>query len=354
MTKKTVLWWGRSDINYSRNRIVRQLFIELGWKVLDFKPKMSALADIEAIFSNSLSEIDLVWVPCFRQRDLAAAKRWSKRRKIPLVFDPLISAYDKQVYERNKFSKTSKKGKRLLKWEQSLFQKADYLIADTEQHALFFNQVLGADIDKLSVIPVGAEEELFSPHKKKSPGGAFQVLFYGSYIGLQGPEVIAKAIKLYQGPAVDWNFVGSGPLRAEVELSLSDMDNVHFTDWVPYEALPDKISQADLCLGVFGATEKTRRVIANKVYQALACGRPVLSCESEAYPAELRESLHSGMFFVPANDPHALAVKLAELASNPLSLVEKGQEASKSYQKYFSNKIVKEKLEFVLRQIGLH
>ena len=45
---KTVLWWGRFDPDYSRNRILRQAYAALGWKIADFQPLLSPLGDIEA------------------------------------------------------------------------------------------------------------------------------------------------------------------------------------------------------------------------------------------------------------------------------------------------------------------
>ena len=71
MTKQ-VLWWGHYDADYSRNRILRAIFNRLDWQVYDFQPKISPLADWEAAVTR-LPSADLIWVPCFRQRDLAAA-----------------------------------------------------------------------------------------------------------------------------------------------------------------------------------------------------------------------------------------------------------------------------------------
>jgi len=347
---KKVLWWGRSDVDYSRNRIVRKLFVSLGWELIDFSPRISTLGDIEACLKK-LPVVDLVWLPCFRQRDVRAARRWANKKNIPLIFDPLISTYDKQVWERKKFSEESRQANKLLKWEQSLLQSVDYVVADTELHAQFYADVMGVNVNKLAVLPVGAEESLFIPQY----GGLntpLHILFYGSYIGLQGPDVIAKAIQIYNGPEVEWHFIGNGPLRKQIQESLTDRANVYFTDWIPYTDLPDRIAQADICLGIFGFTDKTRRVIPNKVYQALSCARPVVTCSSEAYPESLRKNVNSGLFFVPAGDANALAKMMVKLAEQADLVLSSRANAEQSYQQYFSIKILKERFAAILHNIA--
>lgn len=351
-TSKKVLLWGRFDADYSRNRIVRQLFLSLGWEVIDFKPEISALGDIAA-YIRRLPQVELVWVPCFRQRDIAAAHRWAKRTNTPLIFDPLISAYDKQVWERKKFSEQSQRAKKLLKWEQRLFQSADYVVADTEQHADFYVKTMVVSPEKVFVLPVGAEEALFIPQDKGLLNKPLRILFYGSFIALQGPEIIAQAIQLYQGPEVEWHFIGDGPLRKKVQERLRGLDGVHFTDWLPYSDLPNWIAQADICLGVFGSTEKTQRVIPNKVYQALSCARPVITSASEAYPLLLRQNTDSGLFFVPANDANALAEMVAKLAERPELILQAQKNVNQSYQQFFSNKVLKKHLEYLLQEVGV-
>ena len=73
--KPRVLWWGRFGNygpDYPRNRTLIDCFERLGWEVMTFQPKLSALADLEATL-RGLKDISLVWVPCFRQRDVVAA-----------------------------------------------------------------------------------------------------------------------------------------------------------------------------------------------------------------------------------------------------------------------------------------
>ncbi|MDO8596248.1 MAG: glycosyltransferase, partial [Sulfuricaulis sp.] len=195
MSDRTVLWWGRFDPDYSRNRILRQAYGALGWNVIDFHPLFSRSADIEALLRR-LPAPHLIHVPCFRQRDIAAAHRHARRHGLRLLIDPLISAYDKQVFERAKFPEHSTRGGRLLREERQLFQYADVVLADTSEHARFFIETLGVVREKVNIVYVGAEEALFAPAANAHPpGNPVEILFYGSFIPLQGPQVIIEAAR---------------------------------------------------------------------------------------------------------------------------------------------------------------
>lgn len=337
----TVLWWGRFDPDYSRNRILRAALRAQGWRVVDFRPTLSALADVEAHLRR-LPRPDLVWVPCFRQRDLAAARRWSQARGLPLLFDPLISAFDKQVHERGKFPPSSLQARRLLAWERGLFHAADLVLADTPVHAAYYQAMFDLNPDRLKVVYVGAEESLFRPLAMPShaAGGELEVLFHGSFIALQGPQTIIEAARCYEGPPVRWTLLGAGPLRKPCEDLARGQAHVFFEDWLPYADLPRRIHQADIVLGVFGTSDKAARVIPNKVFQALACGRPVITRHAEAYPPALRGVTDSGLVWVAPGSPRALAQAVTRLASDPGDLSRLGELAYATYCEYFSKEVI--------------
>lgn len=342
----TVLWWGRFDPDYARNRILRKLLAELGWRVTDFHPRFSPLGDWEARL-RGLPRPDLVWAPCFRQRDLAAAHRWARCQGVPLLFDPLISAYDKQVDERGKLAADSSGARRLLDWERHLFRLPDCVLADTLAHRDYFVEVLGVPQDKIMVVFVGAESALFTqgPRISKPAGEPLEILFFGSFIPLQGPQTVVEAARIYHGPPAKWTLIGRGPMLQQCKRLAAGLDNVGFEDWVPYEYLPERIRKADILLGVFGTTPKAARVIPNKVYQALACGRAVITQPSPAYPGEMRQMADGGLIWSAAGDAASLAARVAALASDQADLDRRAEAAAQTSARYFSEQVVRRQLQ---------
>lgn len=344
---RSMLWWGRFDPDYSRNRIVRQLLQEQGWQLRDFYPANSSFGDLQATVQR-VERPDVVWVPCFRQRDMAAAARWARRYRVPLVFDPLISAYDKQVEERKKFDEGGRQAKQLLGWEQDLFARADRVVADTQAHADYFHEVLAVPRERISVVMVGAETNLFRPCPERPPNDPIEVLFYGSFIPLQGPEIIVEAARLCKADNINWTLLGDGPLRPRCEELARGSPNVHFEDWLPYERLPERICQADILLGIFGSTPKAGRVIPNKVFQGLSCGKPMVTRYAASYPKELLDEVDSGITWVPPDDPQKLKDRVVSLAEKPGMLREKANCSRQAHASWFSRELQQAQLQSLL------
>ncbi|PID76588.1 MAG: hypothetical protein CSB24_05850 [Deltaproteobacteria bacterium] len=348
LSGKTILWWGRFSKDYSRNRILRFLLAECGYEIRDFMPKSSFFGYSQSLFSK-IGRADAVWVPCFRHRDFKAAARFARKRNIPVIFDPLISAWDKAVFERKKFGVQSRQAGRLLRREQGLFSRADLVLADTLPHAEFYMDKLASSPNRTCVVPIGAEEQFFYPRplpQNKKP----EVLFYGSFINLQGSEIAVQAATLL--PQIKFTLLGDGPLKEHC-ISLADgLGNVHFEDWTAYEKLPGRIADATLLLGIFGNSPKAGRVIANKVYQGLACGRAVITRKSEAFPADILQGTPKGLHLIPPADPKALAARIDKIISQD-QLEAEGRAAARIYQQYFSYSVIRKKLIDSLQTINL-
>jgi glycosyltransferase involved in cell wall biosynthesis len=161
--------------------------------------------------------------------------------------------------------------------------------------------------ERVAVAFVGADEPLFRPGWH--PPEPFHVLFVGKLIPLHGLEKILAAAALV--PEVPFVIAGEGQLSP---LLRDRPANVEHVPWIAYDGLPEAYRRAGCALGIFGTGEKAARVIPNKVFQALACARPVVTADTPA----ARELLTDGSdaILVPPGDPEALAGAVRRLAAD--------------------------------------
>jgi glycosyltransferase involved in cell wall biosynthesis len=235
--------------------------------------------------------------------DLPAARRAAQGR--PVVFNPLVSLADTLVGDRGRFRAGSLAARALERIDRHAFRSPDLVVADTEAHARFLEQLTGRD--DVAVCLVGAEDRLFRP--EWAPQAPFTALFVGKLIPLQGVETILAAARA--APDIPFRIVGSGQLERLLE---GRPANVEHVPWIEYERLPDAIRAAGCALGIFGTTPKAQRVIPNKAFQALACGTPLITADTPA----ARELLVDGesALLVPPGDAPALAAAVSRLAAD--------------------------------------
>lgn len=345
--KKTILWWGRSDPNYSRNRIIRKQLKNLNYEILDFYPLVSRFGYIEALLKK-IKRTDFVWVPCFRQRDILSASKWCLNKNIKLVIDPLISSWDKQTYEKEKLL-NQKQSDALKKKESFLFNKADFVLADTNLHANLFQKELRVHKNKIFTVYVGAEDSIFNNlQSKNNTKKKFEILFYGSFLPLHGSEIIIKAAKYFKkSNNLRWTMLGAGPDLYKCKVLAKDCPNIFFEEKIEYTKLASRIKKADLLLGIFGNSNKAGNVIPNKVFQSLASGKTVITRKSNAYPKKLL-NLNNGVIFIEPNSPKALYKAVLKITEDRNFLRKSNAQAKFIYDTYFSEKIIREQLKKIL------
>jgi glycosyltransferase involved in cell wall biosynthesis len=238
--------------------------------------------------------------------DLPAARRAA--RGAPVVFNPLVSLVDTLVGDRARFRPGSLPARALTAIDRRALRSADLVVADTQANADYFAALAGLPAHHVTVCLVGAEERVFTPGW--APEEPFTALFIGKLIPLHGVATILEAARI--APELRLRVVGSGQLDGLLE---ARPPNVEWTRWIEYEQLPGALHRAGCALGIFGASDKARRVIPNKAFQALACGVPLVTADTPA----ARELLADGesALLVPPGDPAALADALRRLAGEP-------------------------------------
>jgi glycosyltransferase involved in cell wall biosynthesis len=303
---------------------------------------MGALARLCAAETRLLrppkEEFDVVVVGYPGHLDLPAARLAARGR--PLVFNPLLSLADTFVHDRRRFSPGSPPA-RLLRWlDRRALRAADLVVADTQANADFLAELSGRSRSDFAVCLVGAEEGVFGP--PWSPSRRF--LFVGKLIPLHGLETILAAARL--APELEVTVAGSGQLD---HLLRERPANVEWTPWIPYHRLGEAYRGALCALGIFGTSDKAARVIPNKVFQALACGAPVLTADTPA----ARELLVRGesALLVPAGDARALAAAMRRAAADRNLLDRIAEGGLLAYRKHASEDVLGRRWRGILEGI---
>jgi len=113
----------------------------------------------------------------------------------------------------------------------------------------------------------------------------FIIGFHGKFIPLQGVQYIIKAAHLLaDNEDIFFSIIGNGQTFKEATALAKKLNlkNIHFHGKLALEELPSHLRQFDVCLGIFGNTPKTQRVIPNKVYESIAMARPIISAKTPA------------------------------------------------------------------------
>jgi len=237
-------------------------------------------------------------------------------RGIPVAWDVFISLYDTIVEDRKMVRPNSVTARLLHSLEQRALRRVDLAFMDTQAHARRIERLFDLPPRSCGAVWVGNETEHFAARVTQSPRAGdspMKVLFYGQFIPLHGISTIIGAARILKDAPIEWTLIGRGQEAAKIRAMLESdpLPKVRWVEWVDYDKLRDWIAEADLCLGIFGASEKAASVIPNKVFQIVAAGRPLVTRDSPA----IRELLlpNAGCaYLVPSADPGALADAVQE------------------------------------------
>ncbi len=366
----TVLYFGTYDPDYSRNRVLINGLKQNGVKVIecrDNSPGFRKFINLYRKHRQLKDRYDIMIVGFLGQQIVPFAKLISRK---PIIFDAFLSLYDSNVFDR----KTVRKGSLrsfyywILDWLS--MRLADVVLFDTDQHIKYASGEFGINRNKFRRIWIGASDNVFYPHTitgesevpkgnhsfdvgvypmPKSNSEKFLVVFHGSFIPLQGIEYILKAAKICEKDGINFLIIGDGQekkkmIRLSNELGLK---NVEFVGFMSQEWIREKIAQADVCLGIFGDTKKTQRVIPNKVYECLAMKKPVITADTPAIRELFNEE---DMMLVKTANPDSLADAILRLKKNSELMNKLAFDGYNKFKDNASPRVLGEKLKNIVNE----
>jgi glycosyltransferase involved in cell wall biosynthesis len=309
----SVGYFGHFDPAYARNRVLIKALRRAGATVVPISDRHRFLSRTPRLARSATSTaLDVIIVGFPGHSDVGAAKLVALAKSVPVIFNTLTSLWETGV-DRRDLALFSARGVRyrLTDWLSCTLASSVWL--DTQTHIDWYANEFRIPAGKFRRVWVGADDEVMMPNGDKR-SEKFTVFFYGTFIPLQGIEHIVEAAAIVGSKTQEIQFVlcGDGQTHDEMRRLANRLGvrNLEFLPRRPPAELSRLIAGSDVCLGIFGGGEKTQRVIPNKVFDALACGRPVITADTPAAREALVHGEHA--WLCPTANPEALAAAILE------------------------------------------
>jgi len=264
----------------------------------------------------------------------------------PIVYFPAFSIYDTLVNDRKLIKKGSIKAK-FIHWVDKFACKiSDEVIVESKAEIDYFANEFNLSKRKFRQLFLSSDESIFVPLEQKEKEQIFQVFFFGSFIPLHGIKTIVEAAKsLQEYKEILFILAGDGQTKPEVEkfVTKNNLDNVKFLGLVPKDILLEKIRSSDVCLGIFGDTEKAKKVLTNKAYQILASKKPLITMESPT-AIDARLKTKKNCVLVPPDSSKNLAEAILFLKDNPEEIQNIANQGYQTYLELMSMEIIGKRL----------
>jgi glycosyltransferase involved in cell wall biosynthesis len=351
-----VCYFGPYDPEYPRNRVIIKGLRENGVDVVECNSQsVNRISNyLKLLRRHQTLKYDVIILGArgiyYGQPLVPFIKRLTNK---PVVFDAILTLYERSILDRKTHNANSFKANLLYLLDYNALHGASLVLSDTKAHSRYYSRFYAVDSKNFTRVLVGSDDEVFYPRDVKREDGCFHVVFWGGFIPLQGVKYIIKAAKLLENHKdIQFELRGFGQTYKEtLELSKGlKVENVTYvSNWLPYHELPEYIAKADICLGIFGETEKAQRVVPNKAVEALAMRKPLITGNSSA----AREIL--------ANMDNSILVPMANskiLADAILTLKEdrtlRDRIAERGYQLFrekLTSKVIGRKLKLALTEL---
>lgn len=217
--------------------------------------------------------------------------------------------------------------------ESIVFNQVDMNIALTP---MLRSYIQGYDVpdSKMRLLPSGVDTNLFSPGPGRVENGP-TVLFMGTLYRFSGLDRVIRDWRamLAVHPDARLLIVGAGEDQsrlAALAVETGVASHVIFTGMQPYSRLPDLIRSSDVCINPFELNGITEKILPTKLFQYLACGKPVVATKLPGTVPFLAGE-EDGVVYTNTGDTVAT---LVNLLSDRAACAELGERAARAGRRY--------------------
>ncbi len=288
-----VLYFGSYSLNNSRNAVLIKGLRLNGVEVIeccDNSPLFAVRCWRLLVKYFTLRATFDVMIVGFPGQELMPLARLLTRK--PIVFDVFTSHYMGYILDRQYFSPQSLRAWYYHTLDALSCRLADSVLLDTQSHIDYFVKEFKIPSRRFVKIWLGANTDVYYPlEQHQGEVDSSEVVFWGNFIPLQGVEVIVRAAYILKNEAIHFTLMGKGQtLEKCKELSRElQLTNITFLGFVSYEELRQRSAQAHISLGVFSSGVKADITIQNKIFEALAMGKALITARTTATQELLRD-----------------------------------------------------------------
>ncbi len=273
----------------------------------------------------------------------------AKRHKVTVDF--FISIYDTVVVDRNLFNENSLAAKFIYNLEKFTLKNIDVAIVDTGCNAKYYSELFSLDIGKFTSLPLMINEDVFRPSPFKVSKDKFEIIFFGSMSPLHGVDKIIDVAKILKDSQDNYHFtiIGTGQCDSFLNESISEAENITWIDsWLESGELYKFIIDSDICMGIFGNTDKTKRVWPYKNYLAMSSSKPIITSEFFCLPGSCPSSKDILQSVFTASEVEDICKAIIVLCENESLRKDLSIAAHNFYRNNLSNNIALEYLADII------
>lgn len=329
-----ILYVAGREASYSRTRIILRALTDMGHQVITVLPPDRSFSNYPKLLWRTLlaaPRCDVVLTGFYGQLITPVIRLLTWK---PIVFDMYITTYDTMVFDRAKAREGS-----FMAWLYGLsdrlsYKAANLSILDSRHVIEHFKRTFDLDGRKLRRLFLAVDDKAIYPRAAAETCSDFLVHFHGEYTPFHGVRHILRAAKLLENEGVRFQIVGKG-ITYEEDMKLAkelNLGNVRLIDSVSYDQLGVLMSNADVCLGIFGENTRASLVMTNKVVEGIGMAKPMITQRN----APVQELLQHGesVYLVDAANPQALADAILVLKNDPVlrqRIADNGYQAFKDH-----------------------
>jgi colanic acid biosynthesis glycosyl transferase WcaI len=246
--------------------------------------------------------------------------------------------------------------------ERRLLRAAEHVVVVTES---FRERVIekGVSPERVTVVPNGVDPARYYPDPAgaRLPGGSakpgeFVVGYLGNFGASQDLGQVLEAARIVadRDPSIRWVLVGDGTERARVDEHAArlGLPSVTLHPPIPKDETRGFYAACDLCLVPLAGVKALEEAIPSKLFETLACERPVVgSLAGEG--ARVLERSGAGVVARPG-DPASLAEAVLRMRAAPAAeRAEMGRRGRAYVQEHYARERLAERyLELLARVAG--